>query len=654
MSALFWDSPRNRSRRRPGSERHMSMSGRPSGVKHAAALALFMAAAALLAGCASRGASLEPSIDYFSIKLEALATLSENDPERCLEAISSLENSGNPSGLDESRLALLAADAGRRIAGRFADEQKQGRWRDAELSFFSLRALASLTRAASSGAGASFTKESALKKASLEAAAVSGDKAGASLYRGMADDYAERKLYAPGAASLLTSLEFDERGGAGDMTPQAKESLLQWRVRAQAEGDAKTASAISAALHADDPTAAVARTTIAQMASGVVTVYVDKGLAIKGGVGYPDRVLGTAFQVDAQGYYLTNYHVVASEVDPEYNGYSRLSIRPQSNPDARIPASVVGWDVDLDLAVIRSQEKAPYTFRPYHGAAAEKGEKVIAIGSPVGLENSVSAGIVSAAGRRILPRGEALQIDVPVNPGNSGGPLLDENAGLVGVVFAGLSGFQGLNFALPSAWAATVFTALFSDGRHQAAWIGALAAKNLDGSLDLAYAFPGGSGGPAAGDRLVSIDGEPCGDIQNAQMIVSRRPAGALCSLGVKRGDTTLAFLRKTSPVPDSPFKKAVQRDMPEKLFEGAAGMLIEHVSGARGPGGTYKVARAWPGMAADESGIGQGDLITLIRWNADAKKGTVHFDVRAKSPRSGYLERDMRITLSLEMNNLL
>jgi S1-C subfamily serine protease len=641
-------------------------------MKHAAALAIFMAAAALLSGCASREPSPEPPIDYSSIKLEALEALSKNDPELCLEAISSLENSGNPSRLDTSRLALLAAEAGRTIAGRFADEQAQGRWRDAELSFHSLRALASHGRnaAGASGDADSFTG-SALARASAEAAVVSGVSAEAALYRAMANDCVDRKLYAPGAAYLMKSLEISARGGADNQESRTREDLLQWLERARGEDDAKTASAIAAALHAGETfptisglvagpgadvpsTAPSARASIAEMASGVVTVYVDKGLTIKGGVGYPDRVLGTAFQVDSKGYYLTNYHVVASEVDPEYDGYSRLSIRPQSNPDARIPASVVGWDVDLDLAVIKSQEIAPYTFRPYHGAAAQKGEKVIAIGSPVGLENSVSAGIVSAAGRRILPRGEALQIDVPVNPGNSGGPLLDEEAGLVGVVFAGLSGFQGLNFALPSAWVASVFPSLFSEGRHQAAWIGALAAKNLDGSLDLAYVFPGGSGGPEAGDRLVSIDGEPCGDIQNAQMLVSRRPAGALCSLVVRRGDTTLTFMRKTSPVTDAPFRKAVQRDMPERLFEGATGMLIEHVSGARGPGGTYKVTRAWPGMAADESGIGQGDLITLIRWNADPKKGTAYFDVRAKSPRSGYLERDMRITLSLEMNNLL
>ncbi|MCE1195392.1 trypsin-like peptidase domain-containing protein [bacterium] len=596
-------------------------------------LAAVLLAAALLAGCASSPPAPEPAADYSSIKLDELVALSENDPERCLEALSALENSGASSEVDAARLASLASAAGRKIAARFSEEKSSGRWRDAELSFYSLRALASLGREA---AGA----EGALSEAARAAVSPSGDGAGATLYLGMANDCLARKLYAPGAAYLLKSLEFAARAGAS----LPREDMAVWRAKALAEKDLRTLSAISAALNAGAPgkegvegasLSAAPAASLSDMASGVVTVYVDRGLAIRDGVGYPDRVLGTAFQVDSQGYYLTNYHVVASEVDPEYNGYSRLSIRPQSNPDARIPASVVGWDIDLDLAVIKSQETAPYTYRPYHGAAAEKGEKVIAIGSPVGLESSVSAGIVSAAGRRILPRGEALQIDVPVNPGNSGGPLLDEKGGLVGVVFAGLSGFQGLNFALPAAWISTVFPSLFAGGRHQAAWIGVMAAKNLDGSLDLSYVFPG-SGGFAAGDRLFSIDGASPGDIQRAQMSIAARPAGALCAVTIRRGGATSTLLRKTAAIDDAPFKKAVPRDIPERLLEGATGMLVEHVSGARGAGGTYKVARVWPGLAADESGIGEGDILGLIRWGADAKKRTIYFDVRAKSQPPG------------------
>lgn len=625
-------------------------------------LAAVFAAATLLAGCASKVAVPESAVDYSTIKIDELATLSDTDPELCLETISALEISENPPDINNSSLVSLASAAERNLAARFSEARSMGRWGEAERSFYSLRALASLRNEALEAESAASDNptppENALSGASTAAGIVSDVNVGATLYLDMANDCAARKLYAPGAAYLLKALGFVARGGGS----LARESLLLWRERAIAEGDSQTSAAISAALgvgesakngDGDASAPSILKTSIAEMASGVVTVYVDKGLAIKGGVGYPDRVLGTAFQVDSQGYYLTNYHVIASEVDPEYNGYSKLSIRPQSNPDARVPATVVGWDVDLDLAVIKSQEQAPYTFRPYHGSGAEKGEKVIAIGSPVGLENSVSSGIVSATGRRILSRGEALQIDVPVNPGNSGGPLLDDNAGLVGVVFAGLSGFQGLNFALPTAWVSTVFPSLFSEGRHQAAWIGALVAKNLDGSLDIPYVFPG-AGGAVAGDRLLAIDGETCGDIQSAQMLVSARPEGSLCALTIRRGEKTLTVLRKTSAIPDAPFKKAVQRDVPERLFEGATGMSIEHVSGGRGAGGTYKVLRVWPGLAADESGIGQGDVITLIRWGSDMKKETIYFDVRAKSPRSGYLERDMRVTLSLEMNNLL
>jgi len=218
---------------------------------------------------------------------------------------------------------------------------------------------------------------------------------------------------------------------------------------------------------------------IGEKAAGVVTVYVSKGLRMENGVGYPDRVLGTAFQVDAKGYYLTNYHVVSSEVDPKYNGYSRLSIRPSSNPSARIPAKVVGWDEDLDLALLKSQEISSHTFYPFLRGKTAKGQRIYAVGSPVGLENSVTAGIVSATGRRILPRGEAIQIDAPVNPGSSGGPLLDEEGNLAGVIFAGLPGFQGLNFALPVEWVLGLYPVLFEGGKVQASWLGAGIAKNL-------------------------------------------------------------------------------------------------------------------------------------------------------------------------------
>ena len=79
------------------------------------------------------------------------------------------------------------------------------------------------------------------------------------------------------------------------------------------------------------------------MIKGTVTVWVDRGLRIENGVGYADRVIGSGFFIDPRGYFITNYHVIQSEVDPKYEGYSRLYIKLPGDSDTRVPAKVIGW-----------------------------------------------------------------------------------------------------------------------------------------------------------------------------------------------------------------------------------------------------------------------------------------------------------------------
>jgi hypothetical protein len=106
--------------------------------------------------------------------------------------------------------------------------------------------------------------------------------------------------------------------------------------------------------------------------------------------------------------------------------------------------------------------------------------------------------------------------------------------------------------------------------------------------------------------------------------------------------------------MPDMPFKKASQRDTAERMLQGVTGMLLDHVSGPRGNGGTYKVTKTWPGMMADESGIGEADILKFLRYSVDSRKNAIIFDVSVKSLGSGYLERTMRMGLSLETDNFL
>ncbi|HAK45645.1 MAG TPA: hypothetical protein DCO79_06970, partial [Spirochaeta sp.] len=176
----------------------------------------------------------------------------------------------------------------------------------------------------------------------------------------------------------------------------------------------------------------------AEMISGTVTIWVDRGIRIEKGVGYPDRVIGSGFYIDSRGYILTNYHVISSEVDTEYEGFSRLYIKYDKNEE-KIPASVVGWDASLDIALIKVAYTPEYIYSFPEIREFKPGEKIYAIGSPGGLDKTITSGIISASGdRRLLPLGDTIQVDVPINSGNSGGPVVDNDGNLVGVVFAGI------------------------------------------------------------------------------------------------------------------------------------------------------------------------------------------------------------------------
>ncbi|TXT47570.1 MAG: Peptidase S1 and S6 chymotrypsin/Hap, partial [Spirochaetes bacterium] len=461
------------------------------------------------------------------------------------------------------------------------------------------------------------------------------------VYRGMAEKFKAEGLYAPAVFNYLRSL------AAGNAAQPLDPSWLSYVKEARDEGSLEAIGILS---HGQDKDQ---ETFIRSAMTGVVTVYVDKGLKIEGGRGYPDRVVGSAFQIDPSGYYLTNYHVIASEVDPEYEGYSRLSIRPFLHPEARVPAKVVGWSEALDLALIKSQEISSYTFSLSAERIPAKGERVYALGSPIGLKSSVSSGIVSASGRKILPRGEALQIDAPVNPGSSGGPLIDAKGALVGIVFAGLSGFQGLNFAMPMPWVRSFAIRLFKGGELSLPWLGFTVAKTLSGSLEVDYIFPSKTA-VMLQDRIVAIDGMEVPDLDAAQRIISNKPLQSLAAVTLSRNGKLMTILHRCTSQISKPFEAAVKSDTIENLVAGLMGMRIEHIRGPRGTGGTYKASVVWPGKTADESGISTDDTIKIVRFNPNIKIGIAVLDFIQKSPAKGYLEKTIRVGIRLDSPNFL
>ena len=180
-----------------------------------------------------------------------------------------------------------------------------------------------------------------------------------------------------------------------------------------------------------------------------VTIWVDRGVTVKNGAGYADIIIGSGFFIDERGYIVTNHHVIDSMVNPKYEGYVRLYIKLLDDNLTKIPAKVVGYDSLLDLALLKVEITPEYVLDLGSSDDLEIGDKISAIGTPVGLEGTLTSGIISSFDRKLLSLGNVFQIDAAVNSGNSGGPLIDKNLKVQAIVFAGMLQLQGLNFAIP-------------------------------------------------------------------------------------------------------------------------------------------------------------------------------------------------------------
>jgi S1-C subfamily serine protease len=151
-----------------------------------------------------------------------------------------------------------------------------------------------------------------------------------------------------------------------------------------------------------------------------------------------DRSIGSGVIIERDGYLVTNYHVI--------RGATKAAVRTSDGTSHRV--RLVGYDEDKDIAVLHIDGK--YKRLPWGDSDRVKvGQRVIALGSPAGLEFTVTEGIVSAT-KRIADGNEYIQTDVPINPGNSGGPLVDANGDVIGINTRKLAEFEGLGFALTS------------------------------------------------------------------------------------------------------------------------------------------------------------------------------------------------------------
>jgi len=243
--------------------------------------------------------------------------------------------------------------------------------------------------------------------------------------------------------------------------------------------------------------------------------------------------VGSGFVIDPSGLILTNFHVIRQAAD----------ILVTLADGTQYRGRVLGVDPTTDLALVKVNAKGLKSLRFIQGENLRVGEWVVAIGSPLGLSHTVSAGIISATNRGIAlsDRVNFIQTDAAINPGNSGGPLLNLVGEVVGVNTAVAARGQGIGFAIPAWTARQVVEQLRTKGRVERTWLGVsvrdFAEQNSKGVLIVGTA----RGGPAQlsgilpGDVVLSIDQKPVRSARDLLAYLNVKPVGTTVRLQIVR-----------------------------------------------------------------------------------------------------------------------
>jgi S1-C subfamily serine protease len=276
-----------------------------------------------------------------------------------------------------------------------------------------------------------------------------------------------------------------------------------------------------------------------------------------GGGGRAAGGIGSGFLVTPDGYLLTNHHVAAAG--------RRVTATLEDGSEHG--AEHVGSDADTDLALLRVAAGANGGVLPHltlgTSATLRVGQLVVAIGNPHGLGHTVTAGVVSALGRTLRAGNGRLidgviQTDASLNPGNSGGPLLDTRGRVVGVNTALIAGAMSLCFAVPADTARWVLAELLRHGRVRRAWLGiaaqtvplprrtvlhhGLAQASAVAVSEVAAGGPAARAGLADGDRIIAIDGEATRDVDALHRLLGGARIGRRVQVQLLRGPRKLAL----------------------------------------------------------------------------------------------------------------
>lgn len=347
----------------------------------------------------------------------------------------------------------------------------------------------------------------------------------------------------------------------------------------------------------------------------------------EGGQDYKSQSLGSGFIISSDGYILTNAHVVSEADEVLVKLYDKREFK----------AKIIGADKRTDVALIKIEATGLPKVTVGDPNALKVGEWVAAIGSPFGLENTMTAGIVSAKGRALPQENYVpfIQTDVAINPGNSGGPLFNLRGEVVGVnsqIYSKSGGSMGLSFSIPIDVAIDISNQLKATGKISRGWLGiaiqeitkelaeSFGMKNTNGALvaGVEKNSPADKGGLEAGDVILKFDAKPINTSGDLPRAVAATKPGKVVPVEVLRKGVVKTLQLGVGEMPNEQTEAPVASKEPAKAEANKIGLTLRELTPQQkkklnGKNGLLVIESTG---AAAQAGIRRGDVILGLNNN--------------------------------------
>ena len=330
----------------------------------------------------------------------------------------------------------------------------------------------------------------------------------------------------------------------------------------------------------------------------------------------PMQALGSGFIIDSNGIIVTNNHVV--------DGAEKLVVTLKDGRE--FDAELLGVDPKTDLAVLKIESNDALPSVQWGDSEHLRvGDPVFAVGAPYGLSGSVTSGIVSARGRDIGagPYDDFIQVDAPINKGNSGGPLFDANGNVVGVntaIYSPTGGSVGIGFSIPAQLAKQIVSEIISDGTVERGWLG-VAIQNVDNDIAKSLGLekpkgaivsnvqedsPAAKAGVKAGDVIIAFGDKEIGDVGDLTLAVAEADIGKTTDMKVYRDGQTLVLEPKIALL-ESTNSQGKKMAPASQYNLSDLGMSLDTRDGR------LVVTSVAPDSGAAEAGLREGDAVVMV-----------------------------------------